>query len=76
MAVKSVFRFVDYRIIAHPDSEPTYAAQCLNPDCTWTLAPTADGEQADVDCMTHRADTGHGIFSRSYQQVAVVVPAR
>ncbi|MFC7966865.1 DUF7848 domain-containing protein [Streptomyces cinereoruber] len=75
MSVKSVFRFVDYRISTHPDSELTFTARCLSPGCGWSLAPTADVEQADLDVIEHTADTRHGIFARSYEAVAVVVRA-
>ncbi|ROQ27110.1 hypothetical protein EDD98_6767 [Streptomyces sp. PanSC19] len=74
MSTRSVFRFVDYKISVHPDSEPAFTARCLSPDCKWSLAATADGEQADVDCIEHTAATGHGIFSRACEAVSVVVP--
>ncbi|MEV7370355.1 hypothetical protein AB0O51_05655 [Streptomyces sp. NPDC090301] len=38
------------------------------------MAPTSDGERADVDCMEHKGRTGHAIFARTCETVAVVVP--
>ncbi|MER6100287.1 hypothetical protein ABT154_31425 [Streptomyces sp. NPDC001728] len=73
MTIKSVMRFVTHRITRHPDSEVTVTARCLNPDCTWEVEPTADVAKADVDCMVHKGATGHGIFARRYEDVAVVV---
>ncbi|MGW2304791.1 DUF7848 domain-containing protein [Streptomyces sp. NPDC001809] len=73
MTVKAVLRFVEHTITRHPDSEPTFTARCLSPDCGWELAPTADVEQADVDVMAHKGRTGHGIFARRYEDIAVVV---
>ncbi|MEU2116159.1 hypothetical protein ABZ567_10980 [Streptomyces sp. NPDC016459] len=72
-AVGTVMRFVTHRITRHPDSEVTATARCLNPDCTWEVAPTADVKQADVECMAHTGATGHGIFARKFEDVAVVV---
>ncbi|AVH95859.1 hypothetical protein C5L38_12885 [Streptomyces sp. WAC00288] len=74
MSVKAVLRFVEHRITTHPDAESGYSARCLNPDCRWSIAPTADGKQADVDVIEHSAATGHRIFSRVYEAMAVVVP--
>lgn len=73
MTVKAALRFVTHRITRHPDSEPTFTARCLKPDCGWSVAPTSDGERADVDCMEHTGRTGHAIFARTCETVAVVV---
>ncbi|MFC8583164.1 hypothetical protein ACFUGD_01100 [Streptomyces sp. NPDC057217] len=74
MSVKAVLRFVTHRIGRHPDSEVTVTARCLNPDCAWEVSPTADLAQADVDCMAHKGLTGHAIFARTFEDIAVVVP--
>lgn len=72
-AVGTVMRFVTHRITRHPDAEVTVTAQCLKPDCGWSVASTSDVKQADIDCMAHTGATGHGIFARKYEDVAVVV---
>ncbi len=71
-AVKSALRFVTHRISRHPDCEPTVTAQCLRSGCGWSVAPTSDVERADVDCMAHTGETGHAIFGRKYEDIAVV----
>ncbi|WP_442759723.1 DUF7848 domain-containing protein [Streptomyces zaomyceticus] len=71
--MKAALRFVTHRITRHPDSEPTFTARCLKPDCGWSVAPTSDGERADVDCMEHTGRTGPAIFARTCETVAVVV---
>ncbi|WP_443051976.1 DUF7848 domain-containing protein [Streptomyces sp. NBC_00250] len=72
-AVRAVLRFATHRITRHPDSEPTATAECLSPGCGWSVAPTSDVKHADVECMAHTGATGHAIFARRYEDVAVVV---
>ncbi|WP_443333103.1 DUF7848 domain-containing protein [Streptomyces sp. SS] len=71
--IKTALRFVTHRIARHPDSEPTVTAECLRPGCGWSVAPTSDVKRADVDCMAHTGATGHAIFARKYEDMAVVV---
>ncbi|MBD0746243.1 hypothetical protein BG418_31910 [Streptomyces sp. CBMA152] len=41
--------------------------------CTWELDATTDLEAGGVAIMAHTAETGHGIFTRKVEDVAVVV---
>ncbi|MGW0468262.1 DUF7848 domain-containing protein [Streptomyces sp. NPDC003027] len=71
--MSTVLRFVTHRITRHPDAEVTASARCLHDECGWEAHPRADVAGVDVDCMAHTGDTGHGIFARRYEDVAVVV---
>lgn len=70
--MSTVLRFVQHRIISHPEGEPTVSARCLSGDCDWSASPTADVASIDVDCMAHTGKTGHPTFARRYEDVALV----
>ncbi|MFE0648536.1 hypothetical protein ACFVZH_08120 [Streptomyces sp. NPDC059534] len=68
-----VFGFVDHVITQHPDGERTLTLRCIHPDCRWTVAPTADVDRAQGDAIKHTAATGHALFARTAEDMAVVV---
>ncbi|MEU1077050.1 MULTISPECIES: hypothetical protein [unclassified Streptomyces] len=66
-----------YRLLRHPGSEVTMTARCMSGDgCWWELAATTDLDAAGVEILEHTAATGHGIFSRRVEDMAVVVLAK
>ncbi|WP_406863999.1 hypothetical protein ABZO31_27635 [Streptomyces sp. HUAS MG47] len=70
---RAVLRYVSHRITAHPDSDPAVSARCLHGDCPWEVHARSSAKAVDVECMQHTGLTGHGIFARTYEDVAVVV---
>ncbi|WP_414168039.1 hypothetical protein ACMATS_13805 [Streptoverticillium reticulum] len=61
-----------HAISTHPRSEITVTAHCMSGGCGWTLAPTADLETADVAMMSHTGRSGHPLFGRTFEDVALV----
>jgi hypothetical protein len=70
--MSTVLRYVQHRIVSHPQGEVSVSAQCLAGDCTWICPPTSDIAAADVACMAHTGRTGHPTFARRYEDVALV----
>lgn len=70
--MSTLLRFVQHRIISHPDGEVTVSAQCLDGACGWVAGPIADVAQVDIDCMAHTGRTGHPTFARRFEDVALV----
>lgn len=75
MTVRSVVTFVKHVIKRHPDAETTATARCVHPDCGWEAPPTGDANECADWCMEHTGRTGHGIFLRTFSEIAVVVRA-
>ncbi|MGW3422113.1 DUF7848 domain-containing protein [Streptomyces phaeochromogenes] len=68
--MRSVLRYVQHRITQRPNTEATFAAECLA--CEWRATPSADGAVVDVECMAHTGRTGHGGFRRGCTSFALV----
>ncbi|MFJ3534345.1 hypothetical protein ACIPQA_02640 [Streptomyces sp. NPDC090109] len=66
---------MDYRLTQHPDGERTLTLRCMNPDCGWSVAPTSDLDRAQDDAIRHKGETGHALFARTAEDMAVVVKA-
>lgn len=77
---RSVFRYVRHRMTRHPDTDTTATAECMTLDCGWESLPTSEAEHCEVQCMTHTGLTGHVMFRRRFEDIAVVerteTPAR
>ncbi len=73
--VKATARHVRYKITSHPDGERTLSADCMGGDCRWSMVPTADIDAGQHAKQEHTARTGHAIFSRNLEDMAVVVLA-
>jgi hypothetical protein len=68
---RKVFRYVQHRITAHPNTDVTYEAECLR--CDWTTSHGDDSEPVDIACMEHTGLTGHAGFRRLCTSFALVV---
>ncbi|MBD0747347.1 hypothetical protein [Streptomyces sp. CBMA152] len=74
MSVRSTLRSLVYRLLRHPSSEVTLTARCMSGDgCRWELDATNDLDAGSIAIMSHTAETGHGLFTRRVEDVAVVV---
>ncbi|WP_369384178.1 hypothetical protein [Streptomyces sp. cg36] len=74
MSARRILRGVLYRLGRHPDSEVTLTARCISGDgCRWLLDATADLEAGGAALIEHTAATGHALFARSVEDVALVV---
>ncbi|MFC7979521.1 hypothetical protein ACFUT3_30350 [Streptomyces cinereoruber] len=76
MGDTKVLRFVEHTITQHPDGERTITLRCMRPGCGWSVAPTAELGRAQDDAIEHMGRTGHAIFSRTLEDMAVVVRAK
>lgn len=70
---RAVLRYVRHRITRHPDVKPAISARCMHGDCTWTIEKAVTVEAADNACMRHTGRSSHGVFARTFEDVAVVV---
>lgn len=77
--MRSVFRFVNYRINGDPVGELTWSAVCVSGDEKECGASSGElgGEEGACDWMAeHRAETGHDRFKRVFSDYAIVEPKR
>ncbi|MFJ5301516.1 hypothetical protein [Streptomyces sp. NPDC088350] len=66
-------RFVLNRITEHPDTDVTFAAECLH--CGWKAIPADAPAAVDLKCMSHTGRSGHAGFRRVRTSFAMVVRA-
>ncbi|WP_043733966.1 hypothetical protein [Streptomyces zinciresistens] len=71
MSVRAAMRYVMHRIAEHPDTDVTFAAECLH--CGWKATPADDSASVDVACMSHTGRAGHAGFRRIRTSFAMVV---
>ncbi|WP_455908541.1 DUF7848 domain-containing protein [Streptomyces massasporeus] len=55
-------RYVKHRITQQPDTDATFAAECMT--CDWKATPSTEGARVDIECMSHTGRTGHATFRR------------
>ncbi|MEU7576006.1 hypothetical protein AB0B50_00115 [Streptomyces sp. NPDC041068] len=75
MSPRSTMRPIRYTVTSHPDGERTMSADCMSPDCKWSLCPTADVDAGEDALRRHRAETGHALFNRRLEDMACVTLA-
>ncbi|MFE9121158.1 hypothetical protein [Streptomyces sp. NPDC007172] len=75
MSARATARYVRYRVSSHPDGGLSVSVYCLADRCSWSVLPTAEHEKASQEMLHHTADSGHALFSRTVQDMAVVTLA-
>lgn len=75
MGTRSTARFVHWKVESHPDGGVKVAARCLSGDCPWLIVPTPEQERVSQAMRHHTATTGHALFWRTFEELAVVVLA-
>ncbi|MYS37895.1 hypothetical protein K388_00305 [Streptomyces sp. KhCrAH-43] len=71
MSPQTVLRYVQHRIVQHPDIEATYEGACQS--CNWKATPSGDKAAVDIECMSHTGRSNHRVFRRNASDLAFVV---
>ncbi len=75
MSPRSTARFVHWKVQSHPDGGLKVAARCLSGGCPWLIVPTPERERLSRAMCHHTASTGHAVFERTFEELAVVTLA-